>query len=305
MRRSPRTLSSGRSKPVPAWTHLTEGAQIDLHLHTTHSDGRWRPRQVVQEAVGRELAAIAITDHDVLSGLPEARATASELGIELLAGVELTADWDGKTCHILGYGIDPESAELQAALASGKRRMARHVRRVLHAIQGSGHNLTEGDLARYNTRYATGTSLVLGMLERGILRGSPDARRLVALASREPRAYTAPDAIDLIHRAGGLAVLAHPARLRRGEPLLPVDVFRPLAQAGLDGIEAWQIVHGEAAREHYRAVAYQLGLLATGGSDCHGPRSTGVRIGSQQVPYTVLSELRERLATRRAATEPA
>jgi predicted metal-dependent phosphoesterase TrpH len=278
---------------------------VDLHLHTTHSDGRWPPRQVIEEAAARQLAAVAVTDHDVVTGLPEARAAAAALGLDLLDGVELTADWDGKTCHMLGYGIDPGSAELLAALASGKRRMSRHVRRVLQAIQDSGHELSEQDLARYNTRYATGTSLVLGMLERGILRRTPHAGRLVALASREPRAYTAREAIDLIHRAGGLAVLAHPARLRRGEPLLPHAVFRPLLEAGLDGIEAWQIVQGEAAREHYRAVADQLGLLATGGSDCHGPRSSGVRIGSQQVPYAVLSELRERLAARRAVIEPA
>ena len=275
------------------------GDYVDLHLHTTYSDGRWEPRRVVEEAVARGLAAIAITDHDVLSALPEARAAASAARLELIDGIELTADWDRKRVHVLGYGIDPESPPLVAALEEGRRRMGEHVAEVLDAIRATGHELSEEDLARYNTRYATGTSLVLGMLERGILRSAPDAKGLLALASREPRAYTAVEAIELIHEADGVAILAHPARLRRGEPLLGAEVFEPLVAAGLDGIEAWHIVQGDQVRAHYLGVAEQLGILATGGSDCHGPRSTGVRIGSQQVPYAVLSALWDRLDERR------
>jgi len=260
----------------------------------------------VAEAAARGLAAIAITDHDVVSGLPEARAAAAEEGIELVEAVELTADWEGKLCHVLGYFVDPTSHALQSALARGERLMGAHVAKVLAAIRESGHQLNQEDLARYNTRYATGTSLVLGMLQRGILRGSSNARQLLSLASKEPRAYTVAEAIELIHRAGGLAVLAHPARLRRAEPFLAAEVFRPLVELGLDGLEVWQAVHPEVARGHYRVVADELGLLQTGGSDCHGPRTTGVRIGNQRVPFEVLTELRERLAQRRpSASEPA
>src|SRR5215208_2736860 len=88
---------------------------VDLHLHSTHSDGRWRPRQVVEEAAARHLVAIAVTDHDVLDAIPEAAAAARERDIEFLTGVELTADWDGRTVHILGYGIDPLDGPLRAA----------------------------------------------------------------------------------------------------------------------------------------------------------------------------------------------
>jgi 3',5'-nucleoside bisphosphate phosphatase len=272
---------------------------VDLHLHSSHSDGRWRPRQVVEEASKLGLAAIALTDHDVLTGLREARAAADAHGIELIQGVELTADWDGRVSHILGYGIDPEDVGLNLALARGRSRMSQHVDEVLQEVRASGHDLSEQDLARYNTRYATGTSLVLGMLEHGILRRSSDATRLLTLASREPRAYTAAEAIELVHGAGGLAVLAHPARLRREQPLLAAEDLKPLVQAGLDGLEAWQIVHAETARDHYLVLADKLGLLATGGSDCHGPRRTGTRIGSQRVPYSVLTELGARLRSPR------
>lgn len=278
-------------------------AFVDLHLHTTHSDGRWTPEQVVEQAVAHQLAAIAITDHDVLSGLPKARLAADRLGVELIDGIELTADWDGRVAHILGYGIDLSSAPLREALAEGRSRMEAHVASVLKAIRAAGHELSEADLARYNTRYATGASLVLGMLQRGILR-APEAKSLLALASREPRAYSAAEAIELIHRAGGVAILAHPARLRRDQPLLAAEVFRPLVEAGLDGLEAWHIVQPAEVRDHYLGVAGRLGILATGGSDCHGPRSTGVRIGGQRVPGEVLSALGRRLEERRGASGP-
>jgi 3',5'-nucleoside bisphosphate phosphatase len=292
---------SRRDQPISSLTAL----YVDLHLHTTHSDGRWEPRRVVEEASSRGLAAIAITDHDVVSGLAEARDAAAELEIELLDGVELTADWNGKVCHILGYGVGAENGQLRSALERGKRQMAAHVGEVLEAVRAAGHELGEQDLSRYNTRYATGTSLVLGMLERGILRHSTQARRLLAMAASQPRAYTAEEAIQLIHEAGGLAVLAHPARVAGRGRLLEAKAFRPLVDTGLDGLEVWHIVQNEGAREHYRALAARLGLLATGGSDCHGPRSSGVRIGSQRVPYEVVTELRERLSDlRRTASGP-
>ena len=192
--------------------------------------------------MARGLAAIAITDHDVLTGLVEARAAAGELGVELIDGIELTADWDGRVCHILGYGIDPANPVLNAALAAGEARMADHVDEMLAAIRASGHELSIDDLARYNTRYATGTSVVLGMIEKGILRGAANARQLLARATREPRAYTAAEAIGLIHDAGGVAALAHPVRLRRGEPLLGADTLAPLVAQGLDGLEVWHVL---------------------------------------------------------------
>src|SRR4051812_19872918 len=110
----------------------------DLHLHTTWSDGRWTPRRVVEEAAAHELAAIAITDHDVLGGLAEAEQVDAEHGIAFLAGVELTADWDGRTVHILGYGIDPATTALVDALDRGRTTMGKHVASVLDALRAAG-----------------------------------------------------------------------------------------------------------------------------------------------------------------------
>jgi 3',5'-nucleoside bisphosphate phosphatase len=268
---------------------------VDLHLHTTASDGRWSPQQVVAEATDRDLSAIAVTDHDVVGGLAEARAAAEAAGLQLIDGVELTADWDGRVCHVLGYGIDPAEPALVAALERGRALMQQHVAEVLREIQAAGHDLSQADLARYNTRYPTGTSLVLGMLQRGILRSSPEARRLLSLASREPKAYTVGEAIELIHGAGGVAALAHPARLLRDQPAVPPEVILPLVELGLDALEVWHVLQPAPLRAHYLDVCDRLRLLPVGGSDCHGPRSTGVRIGGQRVPDEVLEGLLEKL----------
>lgn len=257
---------------------------------------------MVEEAASRGLTAIAVTDHDVTGGLAEAAAVAAEHGIAFLSGVELTADWDGRTLHMLGYGIDPAHPTLSAALERGRAQMAAHVETVLEALREAGTPLTTDDLGRYRVRYASGAALVLAMVQQGVLRKAKNGASLLKLASQEPRAYTATEAINLIHAAGGIAALAHPAKIKRDRPHLTSADLMPLADAGLDGIEVWQIVHGQAERDHYTEVARSLGLLVVGGSDCHGPkRDRGPRIGSQQVPYSVYEDLTAAVTARRAA----
>jgi len=201
---------------------------------------------------------------------------------------------------MLGYGIDPASSVLTSALERGRTMMAAHVDTVLTALEQAGTPLTLSDLSRYRVRYASGAALILAMVQQGVLRKAKNGPALLRLASQEPRAYTATEAIALIHAAGGLAALAHPAKTVRNQPHLSVDELRPLAGAGLDAIEVWQIVHRQQEREHYGAVAAELGLLVVGGSDCHGPRKeSGPRIGGQQVPYRVYERLAEALAVLR------
>jgi predicted metal-dependent phosphoesterase TrpH len=276
---------------------------VDLHLHTIWSDGRWEPRKVVEEAAARGLAAIAVTDHDVLGGLAEAETAAAEHDIAFLSGVELTADWAGKTVHVLGYGIDTANPSLTAALNRGRAMMTAHVDEVLAALERAGTPLVADDLSRYRVRYASGAALVLAMVERGILRKVTNGAALLRLASQEPRAYTATEAIEVIHAAGGVAALAHPVKIRKDEPHLSANDLAPLVEAGLDAIEVWQIVHRQEERQHYAAVAEALDLLVVGGSDCHGPRSkTGPRIGSQRVPFEVYQGVVEAVASRRNAS---
>jgi predicted metal-dependent phosphoesterase TrpH len=271
---------------------------IDLHLHTTASDGRLSPTQLVQVASARGLRAIAITDHDVLSGLDEAFRAAPP-GLEVVPGIEMTAAWQGpRAVHVLGYFLDPANHALQIALNRARQLMTDHVDGVLHEIRLAGGTLQRHDLDRYRHRYAGGAALVLGMLEHGVLRGAPPGTgmRLLRLAAAEPRAYTVAEAVQLIHHAGGVASLAHPAKIRRGQPLLSADELGPLIGEGFDALEAWQWIPGGWGSRHYLAVARDLGILVSGGSDDHGKQAAdgAMRLGAQPVPAEVLEALRER-----------
>lgn len=247
---------------------------------------------------------MAITDHDVLSGLDEA-VKAAPPGLEVVPGIEMTAQWEGpRAVHILGYFVDPANSHLALALDRARSLMGVHVDGVLDEIRQVGGTLKLHDLDRYRHRYAGGAALVLGMIEHGVLRGAPagTGMRLLRLAAAEPRAYTVREAVDLIHQAGGVASLAHPAKLKRSEPLLSAHALAPLIATGLDAIEAWQWIPNGWGSEHYLGVARDLGVLVSGGTDDHGKRTAegGLRLGSQVVPLEVLEALRKRaLAIRR------
>jgi 3',5'-nucleoside bisphosphate phosphatase len=278
---------------------------VDLHVHTTASDGRLTPAEVVAVAAQRGLSAIAITDHDVLSGLDEAVAAAPN-GLEVVGGIEMTCRWQGpRAVHVLGYFVDRANPQLLAALERAQRLMERHVDHVLEAIRAVGGVLQRTDLDRYRHRYAGGAALVLGMLERGVLRGAPagTGMRLLRLAAAEPRAFTVGEAIELIHRAGGVASLAHPAKLKRGEPLLSRSDLEPLVAEGFDAIEAWQWIPGGWGSRHYLQQASELGVLVSGGSDDHGKRAPdgSMRLGTQPISAEVLEALRERARAPRPA----
>jgi 3',5'-nucleoside bisphosphate phosphatase len=253
---------------------------------------------VVEAAAVRGMSAIAITDHDVISGLDEARSAAPQ-SLEIVPGIEMTASWEGpRAIHVLGYFIDTSHAGLVSALARAEALMAQHVDSVLQEIRNVGGKLERQDLDRYRSRYAGGAALVLGMLERGVLRGAPagTGMRLLRLAAAEPRAYTVGEAVELIHRAGGVASLAHPAKLKRGEPLLAAEALAPLINQGFDAIEAWQWIPQGWGSRHYVSAAEGLGVLVSGGSDDHGKRTAdgAMRLGAQPVPSEVLEALRER-----------
>jgi predicted metal-dependent phosphoesterase TrpH len=212
----------------------------------------------------------------------------------------MTARWQGsRAVHVLGYFVDPQAEPLTAALRRARQLMEQHVGKVLDEIRAAGGALERADLAGYRHRYAGGAALVLGMLERGVLRRAPPGTgmRLLRLAAAEPRAYSVGQAVQLIHAAGGVASLAHPARLKRGQPLLGAADLEPLVvREGFDAIEAWQWIPGGWGSDHYAQVAAELGVLVSGGSDDHGKRAADgrLRLGSQAIPYDVLEALRQR-----------
>ena len=269
---------------------------VDMHLHTTHSDGMRTPAQTVEAASACGLAAIAVTDHDEVSGVAEAVDAGARLGVEVLSGAEITVEHERGQMHILGYGIELDHPGLLAVLGrlrqSRFERAARMVARLAEiGIEIDFDELVEaagpGNIGRLHVARAIhaqgATRSVQEAFGRYIGRGRP------AYVNR-PR-ISPEEALDVLHAAGGLTVLAHP-KLGSAEKDIP-----QLVRLGLDGIEVYHTKHLPADVERYKDVADRYGLLRTGGSDCHGPSNGQPAImGTVPVPYIYFDQIKRRLA---------
>jgi predicted metal-dependent phosphoesterase TrpH len=260
--------------------------RVDLHLHTTASDGRCTPLELVEQAAAAGLTVMAATDHDTTAAVEEVRVRAAERGIEAIAGIEVTAVEDGRDIHVLGYFLNPSDPSFLAFLAGQRRTRVERV----HAIAAKLLELKmpvdlSGALAAADIRSgrAIGRPQVArAMIEAGYVANTREAfdkwlgRDQPAFI---PRSGPSPETvIATIHRAGGLASLAHPGRTL-------IDARIPaLRAAGLDGLEAYHSDHDAAAAEGYCRMADDLGLLVTGGSDYHGDPGLRVSIGSSTLP---------------------
>lgn len=271
---------------------------IDLHIHTTHSDGTLTPEAVVDLAREAGLTAIAITDHDTVSGVAAATETAGS-EIEVVAGLELSAQGPGEPdVHVLGYFVDPAAPGLLRTLIS--LRTARTARAVtmVQSLTAAGYRITWPDVLQQAGAGAVGRSHVArALLSNGEVASLEEAF-IRLIGARAPfyfakRSLTLGDAVALVHDAGGAAVLAHPGITGEGSLVALVD-------EGLDGIEAYHAEHTTSQRAHFAALAKRFGLVATGGSDFHGPGAKGALIGAGECPPHALDSLRERAAVRRS-----
>jgi 3',5'-nucleoside bisphosphate phosphatase len=257
---------------------------IDLHVHTSESDGTLTPAEVVKLARERDLSVVAITDHDTTSGLAEAAAAAD--GVEVVPGVEFSAEYEGSSLHVLAYWIDPASEDLSSEL---RRLMDTRFRRgelMVEKLQQLGYPISfervrqiagEGVIARPHVAQA--------MVEAGIVPDEASAftEEFIADGGRAsvPKHALHPlDAVALIRRAGGACVLAHPG-MWRGQDSVPDELIEAMAAAGMAGLEVDHPDHDPEQRARYRAMAGQLGIAVTGASDCHGRRYDPVRLGCE------------------------
>ena len=268
---------------------------FDLHTHSTFSDGTLLPEQVVELAGTRGLTGIALTDHDNIGGVERAQAAAAGTGLTVLLGCELSAEHDANPVHVLGYGFDPEEPEFAARRAWIADGRVRRARRMVERLAELGAPVELDRVIELAGAGAVGRPHVArAMVEAGLV---PD----VAAAFGPDwivtggRAYVAKDAVtptgavDLIHRAGGVAVLAHPS-VHAGASAVPEPVIRAMAAAGLDGLEVDHPDQPPADRAHWRALAAELGLETTGASDCHGALY-GYRLGAERTPDAAVERL--------------
>ena len=272
---------------------------IDLHLHTTASDGYLSPAQLVARAHAAGLTTISVTDHDTVAAVAEVIEQATAVGMRVIAGIEITAVDDGRDVHMLGYFFDPASPTLATLL---ERQRARRVARVREI---------GARLAALAMPIDVEPILLAAAAKPGSSVGRPQvARELVGaghvtsvqqafdlwLASGRPAFVprTGPDpatVVDAIHDAGGLAAMAHPGVTKRDE------LIAPLIDRGMDAIEVYHTDHSPEAEQAYKALARRHNIAVTGGSDFHGDETRRNTLGAVTLPaaaYAVLLQAHER-----------
>lgn len=245
---------------------------IDLHLHTTASDGRCEPPELVRRAWGAGIHILSVTDHDTVAALSETASMAAAYSIESVPGIEITAVWGERDVHVLGYFFDPGSALLTRFLMDQRADRVRRVREMAAKLEELEKPIDVEGLTQPSAT-KPGRSVGRPLVARALVRAGhvSDVRQAFDELIGEGRpAYVArrgttpADVLDIIRQAGGIASLAHPGLLGHDE-LIP-----ELVQSGLTAIEAYHSDHDPAMTAHYRAVATQYGLAVSGGSDYHG-----------------------------------
>jgi predicted metal-dependent phosphoesterase TrpH len=270
---------------------LAPQSTVDLHVHSTASDGRNTPAEVVRLAVELGLSAIALTDHDTTAGLPEARSAAAGTGLKVLDGIELSSESDVGEVHVLGYCIDLAHAGLQSMLSRLRDARVDRARQMVDKLRELGVVITWERVQAFAGEGAVGRPHVaMALQEAGRVRTLGEAfDRWIANdgPAYVPRFRLTPEeAIALIREAGGLAVLAHPA-LSNNLSLVP-----QLAGAGLSGLEVYYPDHSPSDREKLLGLCQQYGLFPTGGSDFHGLTHDGhAPMASVAVPPEVVERL--------------
>jgi 3',5'-nucleoside bisphosphate phosphatase len=267
---------------------------VDLHIHTTASDGTSTPAEVVATALAASLSAIAITDHDSVDGVAAALSAAEGSPIEVVPGVELSTRGGEIDLHLLGYFIDHTDEALLRRLRYLRDERIARAQAMVDALAAAGFSVTLEGVMHQAGGGAVGRShIARALVSAGDVDSVQDAfARYIGRHGPyfiEKALMPAEEAIALVHDAGGVAVLAHPG-VNRADPII-----EQLADAGLDGIEAFHAEHSIGQRQRYSEVGRRLGLVLTGGSDYHGPEAKGGRLGGGNTPDSALEALRSRL----------
>ena len=277
--------------------------RIDLHTHSSFSDGSLSPRELVQLAKERRLRAIALTDHDTVAGLEEALEAGNELGVEVVPGVEISAQYPPGTMHILGYYVHASQPELLGALKKLQQARAARNPKIIQRLQALGLEITTTEVLDLSGGQVGRPHIAKALLNKGYVSSIDEAfsryLRKGAVAYVEKFRFPPKEAIALIRRAGGIAVLAHPFTLGMDKAEELALLVHELAEMGLEGIEVFYPGHTEKMVVIYEDIAKRLGLVCTGGSDFHGNfrnhSDLGNTILGKDLDYGILKALRERL----------
>jgi hypothetical protein len=283
---------------------------VDLHLHSTCSDGVHPPYEVVRLAAQAGLAAIALCDHDNVDGIDAAMTEGEKIGVEVLSGIELSVMWERfKDIHLLGYGFDHHHPELKQALKEfqdfRESRNERIVARVNERLkrEGRGEPIDFKEVRALAGGTIGRPHIAMALIEKGYVHDTEEAfQRYLVPCNIQKHFFPIEEAIGLVHRSGGVTVLAHPPFITRDRTVLKelLDVFVPM---GLEGIEAYNSGATNEEIDWYITQARRRNLLVTGGSDYHGLLGSGIAIGigrgNLKIPYQCVEDIRQALERRK------
>ena len=269
----------------------------DLHLHTFFSDGTYSPEEVAALAQKNGLKAVALTDHDTVEGCARMTVACQAAGVEFIPATELTAEVSGHEIHFLGYFVDPQNETLLRELAKFQEVRQRRISEMCLKLNQAGIPLqAEAVFTLANCR-APGRPHVARALVQERFCTTLDEAFERFLRKGKPAwvpkfKISALDAIQLVHQAGGLAVMAHPG-LNRSDEMIP-----QMVAAGMDGLECFHTKHSTGMTEHYLQIAENHKLLVTGGSDCHGLSKGKPLIGTVRIPYRLVERMKDKVLQR-------
>lgn len=273
--------------------------RVDLHMHTTHSDGTFLPRGLVRLAKEKGLECISVTDHDTMSSYEECLDESKKLGIELIPGIEISADFEPGTLHILGYFLDPEQPELKKTLLDIQKARLERNPQIIKKLNNIGIDITLKEVIDESGGKQVGRPhFARVLLKRGFIKNMEEAFRKY-LAKGKPgyvdkRRLSSKDAIQSINKAGGITSIAHPKQMKLQEPELSKE-FERLVDEGLGGIEAYNSCQSAAEAKIYKQIAKRFNLIVTGGSDFHGANKPGVQLGNfgTELDYKAIEDMKK------------
>jgi 3',5'-nucleoside bisphosphate phosphatase len=264
----------------------------DLHLHTLFSDGTFTPEELVLRAQKAGLACIALTDHDSVEGCDRAAAACAKVQMDFIAGAELTAEHQDTEVHILGYFLDTKNPVLLKRIAEFQAVRQNRINEMCAALNKLGIPLkAESVFALANCKSPGRPHVARALVKEKLIDNLDEAFERFLKKGKPawvPKTkMSALESVELIHQAGGLAVMAHPG-LNRTDDIIPA-----LVKAGLDGIECFHTKHSTVMAERYLEIAEKYNLLVTGGSDCHGFSKKQPLIGTVKLPYDHVEKMKQ------------
>ncbi len=268
--------------------------KVDLHSHTYYSDGAYSPVELVEKASKAGIKTLAVTDHDSVNGVKEAVEAGMDLGVQVIAGVELSTDIDEKDVHLLGLFINVNDEELLKYLSFFRDERLYRAKRIVKKLNGLGHTISIDDVLAHAKNSAVGRPhIALAMMDREIVSGYYEAfEKFIGDygPAYERKIHVSPkSALKIISDSGGLSFIAHPAYMAE-------NTLTVLIKAGVDGIEVVHPAHNDYQKRFYRGIVNQYCLLETGGSDFHGGNKNDEKnIGNYYISPSKLEAMQKML----------